>query len=196
MNHILFLTGKGGQMKNKAICKVCGFIIEQQKLGEVCPACGVPKSAFEGYNDKVSEKRRKILDLNLHSMTIHFPQAISVMIFGLLLLHLLFFYRSPFNLLSCSQVLSVLLPLSVLAAATTGLLVGKTQFKKLNTPILKLKITVAILFFFLSSILSVLIIFGSPLVSWLHLILNGIFVLFSIILGENGGKLMGLAVPN
>ena len=183
-------------MKNKVTCKVCGFIIDQHKLGEVCPACGVPKSAFEGYNDKVSEKRRKILDLNLHSMMIHFPQAISVIILGLLLLHLIRFFHFPVNLLSCSQVLSVLLPLSVLGAIMTGLLVGKTRFKKLNTPILKLKITVAILFFFLSSILALLIIFGVPLASWLYLILNGICVLFSIILGENGGKLRGLAVPN
>ncbi len=183
-------------MKNKVICKVCGFIIDQHKLGEFCPACGVSKNAFEGYNDKVSEKRRKILDLNLHSMVVHFPQAIAVIILGLLFFHLILFFPCPFNLLSCSQVLSVLLPLSVLGAIITGLLVGKTQFKKLNTPILKLKITVAILFFLLSSILALLIMFQAPLALWLYLILNGICVLFSIILGDNGGKLRGLAVPN
>ncbi len=28
-------------------CKACDFIINEAKLGDACPACGVPRTAFE-----------------------------------------------------------------------------------------------------------------------------------------------------
>jgi hypothetical protein len=183
-------------MKKKVICKVCGFIIHEHKLGEVCPACGVSRNAFEDYDDNVSEQRRKLLDMNVHSMVVHFPQAVAVIIFGLLFLQLISLYPSILNLMACCQVLTVILPISVLGAMITGLFDGKTRFKKLKTPILKLKITLAMLFFFLSLALSLFILLQVHLNLWLYLILSGICLLFSVLLGNNGGKLRGLAVPN
>ena len=46
-------------------CKPCGYIIKEQDLGQVCP-CGMPKSAFQPYEENISPKRKFILGLYLH----------------------------------------------------------------------------------------------------------------------------------
>ena len=61
-------------------CKACGYIIDEKKLGDVCPACGVPRKAFEPWTDDMSPRRRTLLTLNLHPIALHFPQAFSAMI--------------------------------------------------------------------------------------------------------------------
>ncbi len=61
-------------------CKACGYIIDEKKLGDVCPACGVPRKAFEPWTDDMSPRRRVLLTLNLHPIALHFPQAFSAMI--------------------------------------------------------------------------------------------------------------------
>lgn len=183
-------------MEKQLKCKVCGYIITEKGLGEVCPACGVPKTAFVEYIDKVSAKRRKILKLNLHLIIVHFPQAIAVMVFGLLLISLILSDPLKGNFMVAVKVLTILLPLSVFAGLASGLMDGKTRFKKLKTPVLKLKITVGILFLLLSSTLALSVICAIPLVLWIFLLLSANNAVFSAILGHNGGKLRGLAVPN
>ena len=37
-------------------CRACGFIMEEEKLGDVCPACGIPRKAFEPYKETMSKK--------------------------------------------------------------------------------------------------------------------------------------------
>lgn len=183
-------------MKKKLVCRVCGFVIEEDRLGEVCPACGVKRKAFAEYQDRVSEARRRLLNLHLHSMVIHFPQAMAVMIFGLYLISL--FLADPLEtfLLPTVRVMAVLLPVSVVVSLLSGLFDGKTRFKTLNSPIVKLKITVAILFFLLSTGLALSVLIPLPLSPLLLLLLYGLNALFSLILGDRGGKLTGLEVPN
>ena len=44
------------------------------KVGEICPACGVPAKMFEPYDDKVSEARRRMIDLHIHPVIVHSPR--------------------------------------------------------------------------------------------------------------------------
>ena len=104
-------------MEKQLKCKVCSYIITEMRLGEVCPACGVPKTAFEEYRDRVSQKRRKILELNLHPIIVHFPQAIAVMVFGLLLISLILSGSLKRDFMIAIRVLTILLPWSVFACA-------------------------------------------------------------------------------
>ena len=51
--------------------------MEEEKVGDVCPACGVPGKMFEPYTDKISEQRKKILDRHIHPIMVHAPQAFA-----------------------------------------------------------------------------------------------------------------------
>ena len=64
-------------MKDYVRCKACGYIMERSKLGDKCPACGVSATMFEPYDDKLSEKRRRLLDIHVHPIVVHFPQAFA-----------------------------------------------------------------------------------------------------------------------
>jgi uncharacterized membrane protein/rubredoxin len=114
-------------------CKVCGFIIKESKLGEKCPACGVPKTAFEPYKEKVSEKRKKILDLEIHPVLTHFTVGFSVFSFILTLLTMIFpkFFRN--EILNTVDILNVSLPIFVFLTLISGIFDGKIRFKRIIT---------------------------------------------------------------
>ena len=133
-------------MKKLVRCKVCGFIIQEGKLKDKCPACGVQRTAFEPYTPDISEKRKKILDLDLHPVIVHFPQAFGVLIFILAILTLIFPLFFPNQFRVTIQVLSGFLPFVVLGAMLSGMLDGKTRFKKLTTSHLKKKIAFGSIF--------------------------------------------------
>ena len=187
----------GDIVKKKMKCRVCGFIMDEEHLGDVCPACGVPKTAFQPYVDRVSAKRRKILNLHLHSMTVHFPQAFSVLM--LFLSVMVFFLHDPLksHFMATFKILSIFLPFSVAASIISGIIEGKTRFKRITTPILKRKIMAAV--FFLVFSIGVLLILNFSnlqfLWQWLLVALNVPCVLSSIFLGYNGGRLSGLEMP-
>jgi rubredoxin len=146
-------------MKNLVRCKTCGYIIEEDKLGDVCPACGVPRKMFEPYKSRISEKRARILNLDLHPLIVHAPQ--SFVFFSLLFT--LFFLIIPGvwsgEIYTGLKVLGALLPFVVIGAFLAGLLDGKTRFKKLSTPILKKKIVLGLIFFACSLVMFFIILF-------------------------------------
>ncbi len=186
-----------GVKKKMMVCRVCGYIIEERHLGEKCPACGVPKTAFQPYMDNVSEKRRKILNLHLHNIMVHFPQAFSV--FMLFLIGMGFILQGSLetDALTAARVLSIFLPLSVAASIISGLLDGKNRFKRLTTPMLKKKILVGTLFFILSVGVLLVLVFSNLQSGW-HAVsaaLTALCVLCSLFLGYNGGRLAGTIVP-
>ncbi len=114
-------------------CKVCGYIIKDSKLGEKCPACGVPKTAFEPYKEKVSEKRKKILDLEIHPILTHFAVGFSVFSFILTMLTVIFptFYRN--EILTTIVILNISLPIFVDLTLMSGIVDGKIRFKRIIT---------------------------------------------------------------
>ena len=179
-------------------CKVCGFIIKEGKLGDRCPACGVPRIAFEPYDDKITEKRRKMLDLEIHQIIVHFPQAFSVFILFLTIFTLIFpdFLRA--EILCSIPILTLFLPLVVAAAILSGAFDGKTRFKKLNTPHLIKKIIFGTIFFILSIPLAIFSYYF--IITEIGLILVLIFslgcVLCGTILGLIGKTLTNAKVPN
>jgi hypothetical protein len=179
-------------------CKACGFIIKEGKLKDRCPACGVPRTAFEPYDDKMTEKRRKILELDIHPVVVHFPQAFSVFILFLTIFTLIFPYFLRAEILCSIPILALFLPLVVVAAIFSGAFDGKTRFKKLNTPHLKKKIIFGTIFFVLSIPLAIFSFYFIFSVTGLILIL--IFslgcVLCGTILGLIGKTLINAKLPN
>jgi rubredoxin/uncharacterized membrane protein len=181
----------------KLRCSVCGYIMEGDFSGNECPVCGALKAAFQPWEDRVSLKRRKILNLHMHSVLVHFPQAFSV--FMLFLTVVIFFLKdlTKVEFWMTLKILSIFLPLSAIAAVISGLIDGKMRFKRLSTIILRRKITGGVIFFILSTgIFFIMNFMGTTLAYHVELlILNGLCALISVFLGRNGGRLVGMETP-
>jgi len=183
--------------KKLLICSVCGYIINEGYKGDTCPACGVAKTAFQPYVDKMSPQRRKILNLHMHNIFVHFPQAFSLLMLFLIVMSLFLKGSTKSEFMITFKILSIFLPLSVAASIISGMIDGKNRFKRITTPILKKKITVAILFFIFS--LGVVLLLNvsnlaPALLLRLLIVLTGICALCSLFLGYNGGRLSGKEV--
>jgi hypothetical protein len=141
-------------MKDLVICKSCGFIMAKSDLQDKCPACGVPARMFEPYVERMSPSRKRILQLDLHPILVHFTQAFTATIPVLCLLALVGPARIQPQLLSTIAVLGVALPVVVLWTFLAGLLDGKIRFRRVTTPLLKRKLLFgAALFLFSCGIL-------------------------------------------
>jgi rubredoxin len=135
-------------MKQYMRCKACGYIMEADKVGDLCPACGVSAKVFEAYEEKISEKRKRILDMHIHPIVVHLAQAIVPMLVVLAAaLAILGEGRVRNALLDTTRVLSIFLPFSVVLAFAAGLFDGNLRFHKVTTPLLVRKIVVGSLFF-------------------------------------------------
>jgi hypothetical protein len=185
-------------MKKYVRCKVCGFIMEEGKLHDKCPACGVLAKMFEPYVEKMSEKRKSILDLHIHPIIVHMPQALAFF----LLLSFLTLIFLPENLKESFtltlKIISICLPVSLIGAILSGLLDGKIRFKKVTTPILINKIITGNIFFILSLIISLatIIFNASQLLNNIILIVLSIACfLCSWILGSLGASLVESKFP-
>lgn len=183
-------------MDNTIRCKACGLVLPEKSLKEVCPACGVPKTSFEPYKDTVSAERRFILNLHLHPIIVHFPQAFSVLIpfliIGTIIIDGGWGERFQYTL----DILSLLLPLSTIAAIATGLIDAKMRFKKYSTPYIRIKIIAGSALFVLSSSLAGFL-WGPPsgVSDAVILGISIMCVICNVILGMTGGKLMEAILP-
>ena len=129
-------------------CKACGYIMKEGKLGDRCPACGAPKTAFEPYTDPMSPPRRRVLSLQLHPIATHFPISFSVA-------SLVFSIAIPFFsgegrefLLGTVKIMALFIPLLVVVTFLAGWWDGKIRFRKIrNSQILKRKILYAAFLF-------------------------------------------------
>ncbi len=179
-------------------CKACGFITDPGKIKDVCPACGVLAKMFEPYTHPVSLKRRRILDLHSHPVVVHFPQAFALTLLFLSLL--VFFVPETIQdaLGATMQVLSILLPFSVVGAIATGLLDGKLRFRKVTTPLLKKKMLLSLIFFAISILMAILALTGQHLTfpsQMLYTALAAVTSLCGALLGLIGGKLLEAKFP-
>ncbi|OHD63342.1 MAG: hypothetical protein A2176_00070 [Spirochaetes bacterium RBG_13_51_14] len=178
-------------------CKACGYIINENKLGDICPACGMPRSAFEPYKETLSKKRKMILGLNLHPIALHFPQAFAAVIPPFILLGVAAGPSIGSQLMATVQVLSVILPLTVLAAVGAGLIDGKTRFKKLSTPILVKKIIMGTILLALSGATAgVALAYGTEYPGRLYLLILSIgCIACEITLAQMGKTLINAKMP-
>jgi hypothetical protein len=185
-------------MKKMIRCKSCGFIMEEGKLKDKCPACGVPGKMFEPYTPGISEKRMRILQAHIHPIIVHAPQAFTVFI--LLLSAVTFFSDEAIKreLYSAIRVMTVLLPLVVLGSIGAGIFDGVIRFRKATTPILIKKIMYGIVFFLFSAGMLILVLFfglGAFMVMPLFMAFNAICFISSAILGLLGTSLLDAKFP-
>ncbi len=178
-------------------CKACGFIAEEGTFGDVCPACGVPRKMFEPYTDPISLNRRRILDLDIHPIVVHFPISFAVSAFAVSLFHVIF--PEMLDALVTNVLLAVIgvLPLTVIAAFLSGRLDGKTRFRRVKSPLLKKKTAVGIVFFLLSAAAAVSFILGlgNPrAMAVVTVLLAGCFAC-AYVQGRIGKRLLGALFP-
>lgn len=134
-------------MKQYIRCKVCGFVMDESKLGAVCPACGVKREMFIPDTEKLSETRRKILDSHIHPIVVHFPQSMPALLFLAGVVVLLGPTGLKSDLTGVIRMLAVCLPFVVAGGFVSGLIDGKVRFRKVTTPILRLKMIAGAAFF-------------------------------------------------
>jgi rubredoxin len=178
-------------------CKVCGYIIKESKLGDKCPACGVPKTAFEPYKEKVAEKRKKILDLEIHPILTHFSVSFSAFSFILTLITLLFptFYRAA--IFNCIVILNISLPIFVGLTLMAGIVDGKIRFKRIITIQHKKKMVIGTIFLALAIAIGVISFVLPTETILIPLVIISFFcVACAGLLGLIGRALKCIAFPN
>ena len=157
-------------MKELVRCRPCGFVMEADKLGDVCPACGLPRKVFEPYREKVSLNRLFILNIDLHPIAIHLSQALVIAIPIIAILINLFGNFYP-EILKNVLIFSVaVFPFTLVLSILSGIVDGLTRFKTLDTPLLRGKIIAS----FVILVLAFTLFFVGP---------NENFKLWTIILG-------------
>ncbi len=126
-------------MKELVRCRPCGFVMEADKLGDVCPACGLPRKVFEPYRERVSRNRLMMLNFDLHPIAIHLSQSFVIAI-PIITMLVILFPGFQTEILKSVLVFSVFLfPLTLVLAIITGIIDGLTRFKTLATPLLRCK---------------------------------------------------------
>jgi hypothetical protein len=140
-------------MKELLRCRPCGFVIDADKLGDVCPACGMPRKVFEPYRERVSRNRLILLNIDLHPIAIHLSQALVIAIPVLAIITNLFKQFQP-EILNNVLIFSVVVfPFTLILAIITGVIDGLTRFKTLATPILRVKIIFSLIILSLSIVM-------------------------------------------
>ena len=180
-------------MKELVRCRPCGFVMDADKLGDVCPACGMPRKVFEPYRERVSRNRLILLNFDLHPIAIHLSQALVIAIPFLVILTSFFKHFQPEMLKNVLTFSVFVFPFTLILAIITGITDGLTRFKTLATPILRVKIIFSIIIL----ILSVALFFVAPKEN-----LAGLTIILSILslgagfqLGLWGKKLINVILP-
>jgi len=174
-------------------CRPCGYVMKESDLGDVCPACGLPRSVFEPYREKVSANRLFILALDIHPIAIHLSQTFVALTPLLIIFHLLFPDFQETMVHSVINFSIFALPFSLILSFISGLIDGITRFKTLRTPMLRSKII------FSSSILVLafvqLIIFIPGTYTWLTILLSLAAFGCAVKLGLLGKHLIDVILP-
>jgi hypothetical protein len=180
-------------MKELVRCRPCGFVIEADKLGDVCPACGLPRKVFEPYRERVSRNRLMLLNLDLHPIVIHLSQALVIAIPLLAILTSYFTSLYPEILRNVLLFSVVVFPFTIILAIISGIIDGLTRFKTLKTPLLRVKIIFSIIIL----ILSVALAFVAPQKEYyiLTIVLSILSFGAGFQLGLWGKKLINVILP-
>ena len=180
-------------MKELVRCRPCGFVIEADKLGDVCPACGMPRKVFEPYRERVSLNRLLLLNFDLHPIAIHLSQALVIAIPFLTVMINLFRNFQPEILKSVLLFSVFVFPFTIVLAIVTGIIDGLTRFKTLATPLLYRKISASSVIV----VLSVLLFFVAPYEHFgiFTIIISLVSLATGIQLGLWGKKLINVILP-
>ena len=174
-------------------CRPCGYVMKASDLGDVCPACGLPRSVFEPYREKVSPNRLFLLSLDIHPISIHVSQTFVALTPVLIIFHMIFplFYQDIVH--AVINFFIFLLPFSLVLSFSTGLIDGITRFKTLRTPMLWSKII------FSSSIMAISILqvftYTPSVYNWFTILLCLGSLACAVKLGLIGKKLINVILP-
>ena len=180
-------------MKELVRCRPCGFVMEADKLGDRCPACGMPRKVFEPYRERVSRNRLLLLNFDLHPIAIHLSQALVIVIPFLTIMTNLFTHFQP-EILKNVLIFSVFVfPFTLVLAIITGVIDGLTRFKTLATPLLRVKI----IFSLIILSLSITLFFVAPHEDFyvLTIVLSFLCLAAGVQLGLWGKKLINVILP-
>jgi uncharacterized paraquat-inducible protein A len=180
-------------MKELVRCRPCGYVMEADKLGDVCPACGLPRKVFEPYRERVSRNRLILLNFDLHPIVIHLSQALVIAIPLLTIIKNLFSSFQPEILKNVLLFSVFVFPITLILAIITGIIDGLTRFKTLSTPLLRVKI----IFSLIILSLSVALFFVAPSEDYhiLTIVLSLLCLGSGIQLGLWGKKLINVILP-
>jgi hypothetical protein len=180
-------------------CKACGYITKEGKLGDRCPACGAPRTAFEPYTDPMSPRRRAVLNLQLHPVATHFPVSFVTAALVFTIAASLIPGGGHEMLVSTTKILTLLLPFLVIATFWLGWWDGRVRFRKIrNSRILKMKILYAGLLFIITVGLGLVVWtgeLGTAGYIWGALLLGAAGFVLVILLGLLGSSILGAAFP-
>lgn len=186
-------------MKSLVRCKACGFVMDAQKVEDVCPACGVPSKMFEAFTDNISEKRKWILDRHLHPVIVHVPQALGALMLLFSCGLLVFSASLRDELFVTLKIMAFCLPFALVAAILSGLLDAKIRFRRYTTPILKKKMVLGIIFFGCSLTLLFLTQTTPEPEGFLHIIVmiavSALALLCGVFLGVYGSSILNARFP-
>lgn len=180
-------------MKELVRCRPCGFVIEADKLGDVCPACGMPRKVFEPYRERVSRNRLVLLNVDLHPIAIHLSQALVIAIPLMAIVTNIFKQFQPEMLKNVLAFSVFVFPFTLILAIITGVIDGLTRFKTLATPILRVKI----IFSLIILTLSIALFFVAPVQNLyiLTIVLSILALGSGFQLGLWGKKLINVILP-
>jgi len=167
--------------------------MEAGKLGDVCPACGLPRKVFEPYRERVSLNRLKLLNLDLHPIVIHLSQSLVIAIPLLVILTNFFSSFQPDMISHVLRFSVFVFPFTLALAIITGIIDGLTRFKTLATPLLRVKIIFSIIILGLSLVLSSVA--HKEELYILTLILSFLCLAAGVQLGLWGKKLINVILP-
>lgn len=174
-------------------CRPCGYVMKASDLGDVCPACGLPRNVFEPYRERVSPKRLFLLGLDIHPISIHVSQTFVALIPALIIFHFLFPSFQEEIIHPVINFFIFALPFSLIASFTSGLIDGITRFKTLRTPMLKSKIIFSSLILILAFLQ--LILFTPSIYTWVTVLLSLCALACAVKLGLIGKRLLDVILP-
>ncbi|MDR3651683.1 MAG: hypothetical protein P4L34_01775 [Paludibacter sp.] len=174
-------------------CRPCGYVMKASDLGDVCPACGLPRNVFEPYRERVSANRLLLLSLDIHPIAIHLSQTFVALTPILIIFNLIFpnFQESIVHSVITFSVWA--LPISLILSFISGIVDGITRFKTLRTPLLKAKIIYGIAILILT--FTQLILFTPNIYTWLTIVISFASLGCAVKLGLLGKHLIDVILP-
>lgn len=133
-------------------CRPCGYVMKASDLGDVCPACGLPRNVFEPYRERVSANRLFVLNLDIHPISIHLSQTFVAFTPVLIAFHSIFPYFQTVIIHSVINFSIFVFPFALIISIVSGIIDGITRFKTLRTPMLWSKVILSSLILTISFI--------------------------------------------
>jgi hypothetical protein len=185
--------------KGRMTCGACGYALGGRAAQKACPACGAAPEAFRPFEGRLGTKRARTLGLRLHPMAAHAAPAFSATLLALAA-GIGAAGEAPLGvvLVDAARVLSVLLPVAILASFLTGLIDGRARLKKGTTPVLVRKMAVSALYLALSFATAALALFtglDAPALAPFA-ILAALCSACALYLGRAGAGLRDATVPD